>query len=86
MKLNKVWSSSNVTRKTKIRLYKTLVKPVLLCGCETRKMNQDEAKRIDVFQNRCLRRIIKVKWQYKVRNREFLERAYMERLSDNVKR
>ena len=35
MKLNRVWNSSSVSRKTKIRLYKTMIKPVLMYGCET---------------------------------------------------
>ena len=34
VKLNRVWNSSSVSRRTKIRLYKTLVKPVLMYGCE----------------------------------------------------
>ena len=54
VKLNRVWNSSSVTRRTrrtKNRLYKTLVKPVLMYGCETWKMNEGDAKKIDVFQN-----------------------------------
>ena len=35
VKLNRVWNSSSVSRKTMIRLYKTLVIPVLMYGCET---------------------------------------------------
>ena len=86
VKLNRVWNSSSVTRKTKIRLYKTLVKPVLMYGCETWKMNEGDAKKIDVFQNRCLRRIMKIKWQDKVTNKELLERANVVKLSEEVRR
>ena len=86
MKLNRVWNFSNVSKKTKIRLYKTLVKPVLMYGCETRKMNEGDAKKIDVFQNRCLRRIMKIRWQDKISNRELLERANVERLSEEIRR
>ena len=39
VKLNRVWNSSSVSRKTKFRLYETLVKPVLMDGYETWKMN-----------------------------------------------
>ena len=31
----KLWSTRGVGKKTKIKLYKTLVRPVLLYGCET---------------------------------------------------
>ena len=75
-----------MSRKTKIRLYKTLVKPVLMYGYETWKMNEGGAKKIDVFQNRCLRRIRKNKWQVKISDRELLERANVERLSEEVRR
>ena len=34
-KLKKIWISNNISRKTKLRLYKTLVVPVLLYGSET---------------------------------------------------
>ena len=86
MKLNRVWNSSSVSRRAKIRLYKTLVKPVLMYGWETWKMTEGDAKRIDVFQNRCQRRIMKIKWQDKISNRELLKRANVERLSEEVRR
>ena len=47
VKLNRVWNSSSVSRKTKIRLYKTLVKPVLMYGSETWKMNEGDCFRTD---------------------------------------
>ena len=86
VKPNRIWSSSSVSKKTKIRLYKTLVKPVLMYGSEIWKMSESDAKKIDVFQNRCLRRVMKIKWQDKISNRELLERANVERLSEEVRR
>ena len=50
VKLNRVWNSSSVLRKTKIRLHKTLVKPVLMYGCETWKMNEGDAKKSMCFR------------------------------------
>ena len=38
LRLKKIWSSNSISRRTKVRLYKTLVKPVLMYGCETWKM------------------------------------------------
>jgi len=37
-RLGKVWATRGVGRRTKIRLFKTLVRPVLLYGCETWKI------------------------------------------------
>ena len=44
------------------------------------------AKKINVFQNPYLRRLMKIKWQDKVSKRELLERSNMERLSEDVRR
>ena len=50
------------------------------------KMNEGDAKKIDVFQNRYLRRLMKIKWQDKISNRELMERANVERSSEEVSR
>ena len=46
-------------------------------GCETWNMNEGDAKKINVFQNQCLRRIMKIKWQDKLSNKELLKRAFL---------
>ena len=48
--------------------------------------NEGDAKKINVFQNQCLGRIMKIKWQDKVTNRELLERVNVERVSEEVRR
>ena len=40
-------------RRTELRLYKTLLVPVLY-GCETWKMNRGDGRAVDVFHNKCL--------------------------------
>ena len=57
-KLRKIWSSKQYSRKVKMRLYETLVKPVLLYGCETKKINVADNERLDSFQSKCLKRIM----------------------------
>ena len=49
-KLGNIWNNNKITRKTKIKLFKTLETPVLLYGCETWKMNKGDNKLIDMFQ------------------------------------
>ena len=51
MRLKKIWSSNSINRRTKVMLYKTAVKPVLIYGCETWKMNKSDENKIDVFQS-----------------------------------
>ena len=40
VRLKKIWNSKSISRRTKLSLYKTIVVPVLLYGCETWKMNK----------------------------------------------
>ena len=86
LRLKKIWSSSSISRRVKVRLYKTLVKPVLMYGRETWKMNKSDENKIDVFQSRCLRRIIKIYWQERITNKEVLKMAEIKNLSEDVRR
>ena len=86
IRLKKVWSSKAISRSTKLRLLKTLVVPVLLYGCETWKMNKGDDKAVDVFINKCLRRILNIQWQDHISTEELLRRADMRPLSEEVKR
>ena len=54
-----IWFCWYLCRQTKIRIFMSLVTPVLLYGCETWTLNTDLKRRIDVFGTRCLRRIMK---------------------------
>ena len=54
LRLKMIWSSHSISRRTKVRLYKTLVKPVLIYGCETWKINKCDENIIYVFQSRCI--------------------------------
>jgi hypothetical protein len=44
-------------QKNKIRIYKTIILPVLLYGCETWSLTLREEHRLRVFENKVLRRI-----------------------------
>ena len=64
VRLNWIWRSKTILRRTiKLRLYKTLVVPVLPYGCETWIMNKGDDRAVEVFYNKCLRRILQIQWQ-----------------------
>jgi len=44
-----------VFRNLKIKLYRTIILPVVLCGCETCSLALREEHRLRVFENRVLR-------------------------------
>jgi hypothetical protein len=52
-----VSSSRLLSKNTKIRVYRTVVLPVVLYGCETWCLTLREEQRLRVFDNRVLRRI-----------------------------
>jgi hypothetical protein len=52
-----VLSSRLLSRNVKIKIYKTIMLPVVLYGCETWSLTLREEHRLRVFENRVLRRI-----------------------------
>jgi hypothetical protein len=50
-------SSRLLSKNTKIRVYRTIILPVVLYGCETWSLTLREEQRLRVFGNRVLRRI-----------------------------
>jgi hypothetical protein len=51
------FSSTLLSKNTKIRVYRTIILRVVLYGCETWSLTLREEQRLRVFQNRVLRRI-----------------------------
>ena len=60
--LHNIWRSNIYSLRTKIRLFKTLVRPVLLYGAECWRMTKLDLGRVSAFHNRCLRRICRIFW------------------------
>jgi len=50
-------SSSLLSKNLKIKIYKTIILPVVLYGCETWSLTLREERRVRVFENRVLRRM-----------------------------
>jgi hypothetical protein len=46
----------------KVKIYRTIILPVVLYGCETWSLTLREEHRLRVFENRVLRRIFGLKW------------------------
>ncbi|KAK3793480.1 hypothetical protein RRG08_000682 [Elysia crispata] len=64
--LKNVWKASKLTKNTKLRLFNTTVKPVLLYGAETWRTTLSTMNRLQTFTNGCLRIILKIKWPEKI--------------------
>jgi hypothetical protein len=50
-------SSSLLSKNAKIKIYRTIILPVVLYGCETWSVTLREEHRLRVFESRVLRRI-----------------------------
>jgi hypothetical protein len=49
--------SRQLSKNVKVRIYKTIILPVVLCGCETWSLTVREEHKLRAFENRVLRRI-----------------------------
>jgi len=52
-----VLSSSLLSKNLKIKIYRTMILPVVLYGCETWSLTLTEERRLRVFENRVPRRV-----------------------------
>lgn len=73
--LNKFWSSSIISRKTKVRVFNSNVKSVLLYACETWLATVKLTSALQIFINKCLRRILGVRWPDTINNEELWRRT-----------
>ncbi|KAJ8710014.1 hypothetical protein PYW07_009380 [Mythimna separata] len=84
--LGPVWQSRKLTRRIKLKIFGSNVKPVLLYGCETWKVTKDISRQIQVFVNRCLRRILGIYWPETISNVELLEKCHESPIDHQIKR
>ena len=83
-RLRKIWSSSKFSIQTKVKLYNSLVLSVLTYGSETWKTTEHDKKKLDTFQNRCLRQMLRIRWPEKISNEELLRKTRTSKVSDKV--
>ena len=72
-----VWRYRYLCRKMKVMVFKTLVLPILLYGCETWTLSQDLRRRLNAFGTKSLRRILRYRWWHKVSNDRLLKMTGM---------
>ena len=60
--LDSILKSRDITLSTKVCLVKPLVFLVVMYGCESWTIKKAERQRIDAFELRCWRRLLKVPW------------------------
>ncbi|XP_065360082.1 uncharacterized protein LOC135953967 [Calliphora vicina] len=73
--LQKVWKSPQIHLKTKLHLFSSNVRSVLLYGCESWNTTASDLQSLQVFINRSLRKLLKIFWPNVISNRDLWERA-----------
>ena len=71
--LDSILKSRNITLATKVCLVKTMVFPVVRYGCESWTIKKAECRRIDAFELRCWRRLLRVPWTAEISNQSILK-------------
>ena len=68
-RLNRIWKSTVLHRKTKFNLFTALVESILLYNATTWTMDKTLTKRLDGAYNRLLRYAFNISWKDKVTNK-----------------
>ena len=71
--LNSMLKSRDITFPTKIRLVKAMVFPAVMYGIEKWTIKKAEHRRIDAFELRCWRKLLKVPWTARRSNQSILK-------------
>ena len=71
--LDSILKSRDVTLSAKVRLVKAMVFPVVMYGCESWTIKKAEHQRIDAFELRCWRRLLRVPWTARTSNQSILQ-------------
>ena len=76
--LDSILKSRDITLLTKIHAVKAMVFPVVVYGYESWTMKKAECRRIDAFELRCWRRLLRVPWTPRRSNQSILKETSPE--------
>ena len=71
--LDSMFKSRDIALPTKVCLVKAMVFPVAMYGCESWTVKKAECQRIDAFELRCWRRLLRVPWTARRSNQSILK-------------
>ena len=71
--LDSTIKSRDIILSTNVRLFKAMVFPVVMYGCESWTVKKAERRRIDAFELWCWRRLLRVLWIARRSNQSILK-------------
>ena len=82
----RLWRKSGIRLCTKVMVYKAVVLSSLLYGSEAWTLNAKQIKRLEMFHQKCLRKICRIRWYHKIPDYEILERCQVGSLQSFLDR
>ena len=76
--LDSILKSRDITLPTKVHLANAMVFPVVMYECESWTVKKAERQRIDAFELRCWRRLLRVPWTARRSNQSILKKISPE--------
>jgi len=86
IQLKNIWASRELSMTTKVRLFNSNVKSVLLYGAETWRTTKTTIEKVQTFINSCLRRILKIRWPDTISNANLWERTCQLPAEEEIKK
>eukprot|EP00106_Octopus_bimaculoides_P008304 XP_014775746.1 PREDICTED: uncharacterized protein LOC106873048 [Octopus bimaculoides] len=72
---SRVFCNKDQSFKAKLMVYRAVVVPTLLYGCETWTVYREDMKKLERFHQSKLRSILNIKWEDRITNNSVLERS-----------
>ena len=79
-----IWSATNIASRTKIQLYCRLVRPSLLYGIHILNLRKSDEHLLEVFDMKCIRRILRIKWFDLISNDRIMKSHDVKRIGNIV--
>ena len=72
-KLGSILKSRDISLLTKVHVFKAMIFPVVMYGCESWTIKKPEHLRVDAFELWCWRRLLRVPWTARRANQSILK-------------
>ena len=82
--LDSILKIRHITVPTKIHIFKAIVFPIVMYGCESWTIKKAEGCRIDAFEPWCWRRLLRVPWTARRSNQSILKKISPEYSLEDV--
>ena len=81
-----IWRQPHLSLTTKLRMYMSLIMPILLYASETWTSTKADLDHLQAFHMRCQRRILGVRWFHKITNAEIIRRTGLPHIGNLIQK